>query len=60
MYVLTFEDHAATSLNEKHRTSIVYIGDYCDGVLLEIYLDNKFQWPQDGMNRESLASEVVA
>ena len=43
MYVLTFEDHAAISLNEKHRTGIVHIGDYCDGFALEIYLDYKFQ-----------------
>ena len=31
----------------------------CDGVVLEIYLDHKFQWPQEGLNCESLACEVV-
>ena len=31
----------------------------CDGVVLEIYLDHKFQWPQEGWNWESLAYEVV-
>ena len=31
----------------------------CDGVVLEIYLDHKFQWPQEGLNYESLAYEVV-
>ena len=31
----------------------------CDGVVLEIYLEHKFQWPQEGLNCESLAYEVV-
>ena len=31
----------------------------CDGVVLEIYLDHKFQWPQEGLNCESVAYEVV-
>ena len=31
----------------------------CDGVMLEIYLDHKFQWPQEGLNCESLAYDVV-
>ena len=31
----------------------------CDGVVLEIYLDHKFQWPQEGLNCEFLAYEVV-
>ena len=31
----------------------------CDDVVLEIYLDHKFQWPQEGLNCESLAYEVV-
>ena len=31
----------------------------CDGFVLEIYLDHKFQWPQEGLNCESLAYEVV-
>ena len=30
-----------------------------DGAMLEIYLDRKFQWPQEGLNCESLACEVV-
>ena len=32
----------------------------CDGVVLEIYLDHKFQWPQEDLNCESLAYEVVS
>ena len=32
----------------------------CDGVVLEIYLNHKFQWPQEGLNCESLAYEEVA
>ena len=32
----------------------------CDGIILEIYSDLKFQWPQEGLNYESLAYEVVA
>ena len=31
----------------------------CDSVALEIYLDHKFQWPQESFNCESLAYEVV-
>ena len=31
----------------------------CDGVVLEVCLDHKFQWPQEGLNCESLAYEVV-
>ena len=31
----------------------------CDGVALEIYLDHKFQWPQDYLNCESLSYKVV-
>ena len=32
---------------------------YCDGFVLEIYLHHKFQWPQEGLNCESLAYKVV-
>ena len=31
----------------------------CDGAVPEIYLDHKFQWPQEGLNSKSLAYEVV-
>ena len=31
----------------------------CDGAALEIYLESKFQWPQEGLNYESIAYEVV-
>ena len=31
----------------------------CDGAVLEIYLDHKFQWPQEGLKCESLAHELV-
>ena len=31
----------------------------CDGVVLEMYLDHKFQWPQKGLNRESIEYDVV-
>ena len=27
----------------------------CDGVVLEIYLDHRFQWPQGGLGCESVA-----
>ena len=30
-----------------------------DGVMLEIYLDHKFMWPQEGLNFESLTYKVV-
>ena len=35
---------------------------HCDGVLLEVYLDQIFQgsnWPQEGFNCKSLAYELV-
>ena len=35
------------------------INENCNGVVLEIYLGHKFQWPQEGLNCESLAYEVV-
>ena len=31
----------------------------CDGVMLEIYLDHKLRWLQEGFNCQSLAYEVV-
>ena len=31
----------------------------CNGVVLEIYLDQKLQWPQEDLNCKSLAYEVV-
>ena len=31
----------------------------CDSIELEIYLDHKFQWPQEGQSFKSLAYEVV-
>ena len=31
----------------------------CDGVVLEIYSDPKFQQPQEGLSCESLAYKVV-
>ena len=31
----------------------------CDGVIIGIYLYHKFQWPQEGLNFESLAYEVA-
>ena len=44
----------------KHRRRILsaYVSTYCDGVVLEIYLDAKFQWPQEGLDCESLAYKV--
>ena len=30
----------------------------CDGAVLKIYLDKKFQWSQEGLNCKSLAYEV--
>ena len=36
-----------------------YIFRIYDGVVLEIYLDHKFQWPQECLNCESLAYGAV-
>ena len=32
---------------------------YWDGVVLEIYLDHKFQWPQEGLNSKSFVYETA-
>ena len=57
----TFEDFCQTVRKKSaieqqllNATSLI-----CDGVVLEIYLDHKFQWPQEGLNCESLAYQVV-
>ena len=48
-------------LPEYRRTKIsfknlnAYLNVYLNDVVLEIYLDYKFQWPQEGLNCESLA-----
>ena len=50
------------SFNAWHLRYILihnFNSSLCDGVVLETYLDHKFQWPQAGLNRESLAYEVV-
>ena len=45
--ILVIDWHTSTSSQVSH----------CDGVVLEIYLDHKFQWPQEGLNCEFLAYE---
>ena len=40
-------------------TSISNQVSNCDGIDLEIYLDHKFPWAQEGLNCESLGYEVV-
>ena len=45
-------------LESLGNSSIFVIYNF-DGVVLEIYLDHKFQWPQEGLNYECLAYEVV-
>ena len=49
---LCFHEHWRTNLNAD-------LNIYCDGVVLEIYLDYKFNWPQGGLNYDSLAYEVI-
>ena len=34
----------------KHKQTWPEQAVYCAGVVLEIYLDHKFQWPQEGLN----------
>ena len=31
----------------------------CDGVMLEIFMDHKFQWPHEGLNSEILTCNPV-
>ena len=41
------------------RCSLKKYSENCDVAVLEIYLDHKFQRPQEGLNCESLTYEVV-
>ena len=47
-------------LLKKNISNYVYSYNtiHCNGVVLEIYLDHKFQWPQEGLNYEYFAYEV--
>ena len=53
--------------NNKNTVAIILCWDTLtssqvsnrDGVVLKIYLDHIFQWPQEGLNCEPLAYEVV-
>ena len=45
--------------NEKLKVNFKNILNDCDSVVLEVYLDHKFQWPQVGLNCESLKYDVV-
>ena len=40
---------------------VLFIFDFSmgDGVVLEIYLDHKFQWPQEDLNCESSATNEI-
>ena len=47
--------------NNKNTVAIILCCQVSnrDGVVLKIYLDHIFQWPQEGLNCEPLAYEVV-
>ena len=52
--------------NNKHYQQVVVLNSNskhkwvnCDGDVLEIYLDHKFQWPQQVLNCKHLAYDVV-
>ena len=42
-----------------HKYDLVCRLVNCNDVVLEIYLDHKFQRPQEGLNCESLAFEEI-
>ena len=48
---------AGLELSEETNLALHWrkISYFCDGVVLEISLDHKFQWPQVGLNCEYLA-----
>ena len=60
-----------SQMNEKSKYLFIFINIYywdtstssqvsnCDGVVLEICLDQKLQWPQKHLNGESLPCQVV-
>ena len=52
-------DFYVESLAFRIKILINVTSMYCDGVVLEIYLDYTFQWPQEGLNCEPLAYEAV-
>ena len=41
--------------DKKWDTSTSSQVSNCDGVMLKIYLDQKFQWPHEGLNCETLS-----
>ena len=41
-----------------NTSTSIQVSNY-DGVVLEIYLDHKFQWPQEGWTANHLTYEVV-
>ena len=49
-----------TQWNSCWDTSTLSQVSNYDGVVLKIYLDHKFQWPQEDFNCKSFAYEVVA
>ena len=58
--------HVLSNISESKYSETIkfcHIIEYnvrnCDSVVLEIYLDHKFQWPQEGLNCKSLAYEGV-
>ena len=54
---LVFTLPSVRSLSKSYYKMLVGNVFDCDGVVLETYLDHKFQWPQEGLNCESLAYE---
>ena len=50
-------------LVSKWKTTLVWnelsSSSSCDGAMHEIFLNHKFQWPQEGLNSEFIAYEVV-
>ena len=53
------KDIFSKCINVNWDTSISSQDWNCDGVVLEIFMDHKFQWPHEGLNCEILTCNAV-
>ena len=57
-FLLFWSVHLKNIANNSAFYLLFFI-EILDGFVLKIYLNHKFQWPQEGLNFENLAYEVV-
>ena len=54
----TYETYQSSYIFSWDTWTSSWVSNF-DDVVVEIYLDHKFQWPQEGLNCESLAYDVL-